>query len=153
MNDPLRIMVVDDHPVFRLGLVALLTSIAGLEVVVEADSLASAIDAIEHHDVDVVMMDLNLGLDSGVEATREIVARRPDVGVLVVTMVDDSDTVFAAMRAGARGYLLKGAGPVEIERALRQQHQATARGCHPLEADAALTLVVDQRVDFADRLP
>ncbi len=65
------------------------------------------------------MMDLNLGDDSGVEATREIVARTPDVGVLVVTMVDDDDTVFAAMRAGARGYLLKGAGPVEIERALR----------------------------------
>jgi DNA-binding NarL/FixJ family response regulator len=116
---PLRIMVVDDHPVFRMGLIALLSSIDGLEVVAQADSVASAIEAAERNEVDVVMMDLNLGDESGVEATREIVARRPNVGVLVVTMVDDDDTVFAAMRAGARGYLLKGAGPVEIERALR----------------------------------
>ena len=118
-TQPLRIMVVDDHPVFRMGLIALLSSIDGLEVVAQADSVASAIDAAEHNEVDVVMMDLNLGEESGVEATREIVARRPNVGVLVVTMVDDDDAVFAAMRAGARGYLLKGAGPVEIERALR----------------------------------
>jgi DNA-binding NarL/FixJ family response regulator len=115
----LRILVVDDHPVFRMGLVALLSSLDGLHVVAEADSLASAIDAVDRHQLDVVMMDLNLGDDSGVEATREIVARRPGIGVLVVTMVEDDDTVFAAMRAGARGYLLKGAGPVEIERALR----------------------------------
>ena len=115
-NRPLRIMVVDDHPVFRMGLIALLTSIDGLEVVAQADSVASAIAAAERDEVDVVMMDLNLGEESGVEATCEIVARRPNVGVLVVTMVDDDDTVFAAMRAGARGYLLKGAGPVEIER-------------------------------------
>ena len=70
-------------------------------------------------DPDVVMMDLHLGESSGVEATRRIVARRPDQGVLVVTMMDDDDSVFAAMRAGARGYLLKGAGPDEIERAVR----------------------------------
>ena len=101
-------MVVDDHPVFRMGLIALLSSIDGLEVVAQADSVASAIAAAERNDVDVVMMDLNLGDESGVEATREIVARRPNVGVLVVTMVDDDDTVFAAMRAGARGYLLEG---------------------------------------------
>jgi DNA-binding NarL/FixJ family response regulator len=115
----LRILVVDDHPVFRMGLVALLSSLDGLVVVAEAESVATAIAAVDRHDVDVVMMDLHLGEESGVEATRQIIARHPDVGVLVVTMIDDEDTVFAAMRAGARGYLLKGAGPVEIERALR----------------------------------
>ncbi len=119
MTDRLRILVVDDHPVFRMGLIALLSSIDGLDVVAEADSLATAVAAIDDSEVDVVMMDLNLGDDSGVEATRQIVARRPGIGVLVVTMVEDDDTVFAAIRAGARGYLLKGAGPVEIERALR----------------------------------
>jgi DNA-binding NarL/FixJ family response regulator len=119
MTHSLRILVVDDHPVFRMGLVALLSSIEGLQVVDQADSLATAIAAVERTDVDVVVMDLNLGDDSGVEATREIVRRKPDIGVLVVTMVEEDDTVFAAMRAGARGYLLKGAGPVEIERALR----------------------------------
>lgn len=117
--DELRILVVDDHPVFRLGLVALLSSLDGLTVVAEAESVATSLAAVDAHDVDVVMMDLHLGNESGVDATRQIIARHPHVGVLVVTMVDDEDTVFAAMRAGARGYLLKGAGPVEIERALR----------------------------------
>lgn len=120
MSDPeLRLVVVDDHPVFRMGLVALLGSLAGLRVVAEADSIASALDAVTTHRPDVVIMDLHLGDESGVEATRQIVARQPNLGVLVVTMVDEEDTVFAAMRAGARGYLLKGAGPVEIERAVR----------------------------------
>lgn len=120
MNDPvLRLVVVDDHPVFRMGLVALLGSLDGFAVVAEADSISSAVEAVEAHQPDVVVMDLHLGEESGVEATRAIVARQPEVGVLVVTMVDEEDTVFAAMRAGARGYLLKGAGPVEIERAVR----------------------------------
>jgi DNA-binding NarL/FixJ family response regulator len=150
--EPLRILVVDDHPVFRLGLVALLSSIQGLEVVAEADSLGSAVAAIEQHDVDVVMMDLNLGDDSGVDATREIIARRPDVGVLVVTMVDEDDTVFAAMRAGARGYLLKGAGPVEIERALR----AVAAGevlLSPAVAAGAMAIFTGQRRRGPDPFP
>lgn len=117
-SGPLRILVVDDHPVFRLGLVAMLGSIAGLDVVAEAADIAGAIDAIASHPVDVVMMDLHLGDESGVVATREILARRPDLGVLVITMLDDDDSVLGALRAGARGYLLKGAGPAEIERAI-----------------------------------
>jgi DNA-binding NarL/FixJ family response regulator len=116
---PLRIVVVDDHPVFRMGLTALLASLDGLEVAGEADSIATAIAAVESLEPDVVIMDLHLGDESGVEATREVIARRPGVGVLVVTMVEEEDTVFAAIRAGARGYLLKGAGRVEIERAVR----------------------------------
>jgi len=152
MTETLRILVVDDHPVFRMGLVALLSSIGGLDVVAEADSLETAVSAIERHDVDVVMMDLNLGDDSGVEATREVLARRPDVGVLVVTMVEDEDTVFAAMRAGARGYLLKGAGPVEIERALR----AVAAGevlLSPKVAAGAMAIFTGQRRRGPDPFP
>ena len=116
---PVRLVVVDDHPVFRMGMSALLSSIDGLEVVGEAHDLASAVETVLTSEPDVVLMDLNLGDESGVAATREIVARRPEIGVLVVTMLDDDDNVLAALRAGARGYLLKGAGPTEIERAVR----------------------------------
>jgi DNA-binding NarL/FixJ family response regulator len=120
MSTPVvRLVVVDDHPVFRLGMTALLSSIDGLEVVGEAADLRSAVDTVVELQPDVVLMDLNLGDESGVAATREIVARVPDVGVLVVTMTDDEDDVVAALRAGARGYLLKGAGPTEIERGVR----------------------------------
>lgn len=115
----IRLVVVDDHPVFRLGMTALLASIEGLVVVGEADDLTTAIDVVTDREPDVVLMDLNLGEESGVVATREILARSPDVGVLVVTMMDDDDNILAALRAGARGYLLKGSGPTEIERAVR----------------------------------
>ncbi len=118
-DDVLRLVVVDDHPVFRMGMVALLASLHGFEVVGEADDLRGSIDTVVELRPDVVLMDLNLGEESGVVATREIVARCPDVGVLVVTMLDDDDNVLAALRAGARGYVLKGAGPTEIERAVR----------------------------------
>jgi DNA-binding NarL/FixJ family response regulator len=115
----LRVVVVDDHPVFRMGMAALLVSLEGIEVVAEAADAAAAVTAAVEHRPDVVIMDLHLGDSSGVDATREIVQRRPDIGVLVVTMLDDDDSVFASMRAGARGYLLKGAAPAEVERAVR----------------------------------
>lgn len=118
-DQDLRLLVVDDHPVFRMGMVALLGSLPGIRVVAEADSAESAVAAAGEHDLDVVIMDLHLGESSGVDATREIVSRHPDLGVLVVTMLDDDDSVFASMRAGARGYLLKGADPTEVERAVR----------------------------------
>lgn len=115
----LRVVVVDDHPVFRMGMTALLGSLSGLDVIGEADSAAVAVAVVAQRQPDVVLMDLHLGESSGVDATREISSRFPAVGVLVITMMDDDDSVFAAMRAGARGYLLKGAAPDEIERAVR----------------------------------
>ena len=119
MSAVLRVLVVGDHPIFRVRMTALLSSLDGIEVVAEADSERSAVEAAASSTPDVVIMDLHLGDSSGVEATRRLVAVRPALGVLVVTMLDDDDSVFAAMRAGARGYLLKGASPDEIERALR----------------------------------
>ena len=115
---PLQVLVVDDHPVFRVGMTALLSSLDGIEVVAEADTADRAVRAAADAVPDVVVMDLHLGDSSGIDATRRIVAAQPGVGVLVVTMMDDDDSVFAAMRAGARGYLLKGASPDEIERAI-----------------------------------
>ncbi|SDC58684.1 response regulator [Rhodococcus tukisamuensis] len=113
-----RIAVVDDHPVFRLGMSALLSTLDGIEVAVDASSAAEAA-ALVTGDVDVVLMDLELGDGSGVEATRELLARYPGLKVLMVTMHEDDDSIAASMRAGARGYLVKGAGPEEVERAVR----------------------------------
>jgi DNA-binding NarL/FixJ family response regulator len=126
-SSTLRVVIVDDHPVFRMGMGALLGTLDGISVVGEATSADEAVTVVSAAAPDVVLMDLDLGTSpststptgSGVEATREIVRLRPEIGVLVVTMMDDDDSVFASMRAGARGYLLKGAAPAEIERAVR----------------------------------
>ncbi|MGD9528009.1 response regulator [Pseudonocardia sp.] len=130
-----RVAVVDDHPVFRLGMVALLGSLDGISVVAQAASATEA--AALGADVDVVLMDLNLGDGSGVEVTRDLVRRRPDLRVLVVTMHADDESVVASLRAGARGYLLKGATPEEVERAVR----AVANGEVILGPDVAATAV------------
>lgn len=114
-------VVVDDHPMFRLGMAAMLGSLDGIEVAGQADTAEAAFAVVDDatDPVDVVLMDLHLGADSGVETTRELVRRHPDLRVLVVTMLEDDDSVVASVRAGARGYLLKGATPVEVERAVR----------------------------------
>ena len=115
----IRVVIVDDHPMFRMGVRALLYSLDGVELAGEAADLATALHVVPTSRPDVVLMDLHLGDDSGVEATAALVRADPAVRVLVLTMLDDDDSVFAAMRAGARGYLLKGASPDELERALR----------------------------------
>lgn len=114
----IAVAVVDDHPVFRLGLVALLGTLDGIEVVAQASSVAEALEVITV-DVDVVLMDLELGDGSGIEATRLLLGRFPELRVLVVTMHEDEDSLVASVRAGARGYLVKGADPSGVERAIR----------------------------------
>jgi DNA-binding NarL/FixJ family response regulator len=115
---PIRVVVVDDHPVFRLGIAGLLASLDGIELVGQADGPDQAREQIDA-DVDVVLMDLDLAGESGVVLTRELVATYPDLKVLVVTMHEDDVSVLAAMRAGARGYLLKSAPPDRLESAIR----------------------------------
>ena len=114
-----RVLVVDDHPVFRIGMVALLEELDDIEVVGEASTEEEAVSAAAELAPDVVLMDLDLGGGSGAMATREILRTRPATGVLVVTMFADDEALFGAIRAGARGYLLKGATPGEVERAVR----------------------------------
>ncbi|WP_307859031.1 response regulator transcription factor [Desertivibrio insolitus] len=118
-DEPIRVVLVDDHPVYREGLSALLSSIDGVEVVGTAADGQDAIDVVAHHEPDVVVMDVQMPRLDGIAATREIVGRSPHIGVLVLTMSEDDETVFSAMRAGARGYLLKGAGQDEILRSIR----------------------------------
>jgi DNA-binding NarL/FixJ family response regulator len=116
--ETMRVLVVDDHPVFRAGLRALLDSMEATEVVGESSSGADAVEQALALQPEVVVMDLDLPDVDGVEATRRIVATSPHIGVLVLTMFGDDDSVFAAMRAGARGYLLKGDDQAEIRRAI-----------------------------------
>ena len=103
-----RVMIVDDHPVFRDGLGVLLASVPGVAVVAEASTGAEAVARAEEHRPDVILMDINMPDMNGVEATRRILDRNPDVAILMLTMFDDDASVSAAVRAGARGYLLKG---------------------------------------------
>ena len=113
----IRVLVVDDHPIFRDGLAALVSATEGFELSGIADDGETALAAAQA--ADVVLMDLNLPGMSGVEATRVIASRERAPAVLVVTMVDDDDTVIAAMQAGARGYVLKGSTAGDITAAVR----------------------------------
>src|SRR5258707_9213207 len=117
--DRIRILVADDNSIFRKGLLTLLRSIPDTDVVGEATSGEDSIILATRLQPDVILMDLKMPDLNGIEATRRIVQASPHIGVLILTMFQDDDSVFAAMRAGARGYVLKGANQDEILRAIR----------------------------------
>jgi DNA-binding NarL/FixJ family response regulator len=116
--DSVRVLIADDHPIFRDGLRALLSSTPTVEVVGEAATGTEVIGEAATLQPDVIVMDLHMPGMNGIEATRRITQTSPHIGVLVLTMFEDDDSVFAAMRAGARGYLLKGDDQTEIVRAI-----------------------------------
>ena len=116
--DRLRVMVVDDHDNFRRGIEAMLAATESLEVVGTAADGRTAVELALELQPDVVLMDLHMPRLNGVEATARIVQSSPHIGVLVLTMMEEEDSVFAAVRAGARGYLLKGARRAEILRSI-----------------------------------
>ncbi|ABW13227.1 two component transcriptional regulator, LuxR family [Parafrankia sp. EAN1pec] len=118
MTDTIKVVVADDHPLIRAGVRALLLSLDDLDLVGEAADGDEAIRIARATRPDVVLMDLHMPGTDGVTATRSITAELPDTAVLVVTMVEDDASVFAAMCAGARGYLLKGADQDELRRAI-----------------------------------
>jgi DNA-binding NarL/FixJ family response regulator len=115
----IRVLIADDHPVVRRGLSALLSTVDGFEVVGEATDGAEAVREAQLLRPDVVLMDVRMPDLDGVEATRRIRKAVPDTNVLMLTMYDDDATVFTAMQAGARGYLLKGAEQDDITDAIR----------------------------------
>lgn len=115
----MRVLIVDDHPVFRDGIRALLEATPGISVVGEATTGEAAMTLAEEHRPDLVLMDVGMPGINGIEATRRIVARRPETRVLIVTMFEDDASVFAAMRAGAGGYVLKDATKEELRRAIQ----------------------------------
>ncbi len=117
--EPIHLLVADDHRTFRDGVRALLRREPTIEIVGEATTGEEAIALAEERQPDVVLMDLHMPSVNGIEATRRILHHSPHMRILVLTMFDDDDSVFAAMQAGARGYLLKGADKAELLRAIR----------------------------------
>ena len=117
--EPIRILVADDHAGFRAGLEALLGTIRGVNLVGSVASGEEAVTLAASAQPDIVVMDLNMPGIDGVEATRRIVTTSPHIAVLVLSMYEDDDQVFGALKAGARGYLLKGADRAELTRAIR----------------------------------
>jgi DNA-binding NarL/FixJ family response regulator len=112
--EPTRVLVADDHNLFRYGIKAMLANAEGFEVVGEAASGEEVVEKVAQTRPDIILMDIQMPGINGIEATRQILERDPNIGVVVVTMFEDDDSVFAAMRAGARGYVLKGADAEEV---------------------------------------
>ncbi|WP_243056712.1 response regulator transcription factor [Nocardioides sp. SR21] len=118
MSD-IRVVVVDDHQIVREGLSSLLGALDGIEVVGTAEDGRDAIHVVAESAPDVVVMDIQMPKLDGIEATRMITGRQPDTRVVMLTMNEDDETVLAAIRAGASGYLLKGSGAEEVQTAIR----------------------------------
>ena len=117
--EPIRVLIADDHTLFRQGIRALLASVPDVELVGEAATGEEAVAQAAALQPDVVLMDIKMPGTNGVEATRRVLRENPRVVVVVLTMLEDDDSVFAAMRAGARGYVVKGADEGEMLRVVR----------------------------------
>jgi DNA-binding NarL/FixJ family response regulator len=119
VESTIRVLIADDHTIVRAGLRAVLDSEPDIEVVGEAATGTEVIERAAEIRPDVILMDIQMPDVNGIEATRRILEIDPEVGVVVLTMFEDDDSVFSAMRAGAKGYVLKGAPPSEILKVLR----------------------------------
>jgi DNA-binding NarL/FixJ family response regulator len=114
MTMPVRVVLADDHPMYRYGIAAVLADVAEVDLIGQASSGVELLALVERTRPDVVLTDLRMPDLSGIEVTRRLVAEYPELPVLVLTMHDDDESVYGAMRAGARGYLLKGADGSEL---------------------------------------
>jgi DNA-binding NarL/FixJ family response regulator len=119
VTTPLRVAIVDDHPMFRMGLAAAIGDMEGIDLVGDAQRADQVASLIATTSPDVLLLDVRLPDGSGLELNRWIAAHHPEVRVVMLTMSEDSDTALTALRDGASGYLIKGAGPQRVEGALR----------------------------------
>jgi DNA-binding NarL/FixJ family response regulator len=117
-DETLTVLIADDHPVFRSGIRALLGGLPDVDIVGEATTGEEAVVLAAELQPDVILMDIKMPGVNGIEATRRIIQQSPHIGIVMLTMFEDDTSVFAAMRAGARGYVLKDMGEDEIVRAI-----------------------------------
>ena len=115
----IRVLLADDHALFREGVRAILKSVPDIEIVGEAGTGQEALKLASNLKPDVILMDIQMPDLNGVEATQRILKTQSDVGIIIVTMLEDDDSLFSAMRAGARGYILKGADKAEMLKSIR----------------------------------
>ena len=116
---PIRVLIADDHALFREGLHAIFKSVPDIEIVGEAGTGGESITLATELKPDVILMDIQMPDINGVEATQRILEGQPDTSIIIVTMLEDDDSLFSAMRAGARGYVLKGADKAEMLKSIR----------------------------------
>lgn len=150
--EAIRLLIVDDHALFREGLRALFATLDDIDLVGEATHGQQAVDLVERLQPDIILMDIDMPGMNGVQATRTILRKTPSTGVIMVTMLEDDASVFAAMRAGARGYVLKGALPDELLETIR----AVANGqvlFGPAIANRILRFFNEQESSFKASLP
>lgn len=115
----IRVLVVDDHTLFREGLQAILANVPDMAVVGEAGTGSEAVTQAATLALDVILMDISMPDLNGIEATQQVLAAKPDTGIIMLTMLEDNDSLFAAMCAGARGYILKGADKAKVLKTIR----------------------------------
>jgi DNA-binding NarL/FixJ family response regulator len=118
-GDPIRVVIVDDHPMFRMGLAAAIDEMDGIVLVGQAERADQVLELVADSGPDVLLLDVRLADASGLEVNRWLAERHPDVKVVMLTMSEDHDTAVTALRDGASGYLVKGAGPERVEHAVR----------------------------------
>lgn len=150
--DTIRLIIVDDHTLFREGLRALFSAIPDIELVGEAANGETGAALAEELQPDIVLMDIDMPEIGGVQGARTILSRNPTVGVVMVTMLEDDASVFSAMRAGARGYVLKGAKPAELIQTIR----AVAGGqalFSPAVAKRIMRFFAEQWTEFRESVP
>jgi len=145
MNEPIRILVVDDHIVVRRGLIAMLETESGMQIVGEASNGAEALEQARKLTPDVVLMDLVMPVMDGIEATRKIKQELPSVNILVLTSFSTNDKVIPSLNAGAIGYLLKDSTPAELVRAIHQVAQGEG-SLHPAATRQVLSQMQTQAV-------